>query len=121
MIWGVLGVGASAASQAVLNAGAEERLTLVWAAFLIVGLAATAMFSRREQGRTRTRTFAERVLSATWVAIAITLVAFCAGALVLGAMPAAAIPGAVAFLLATGLSVMGAVLEFRLLYGAAAL
>jgi hypothetical protein len=121
LVWGVLGVVASVASQLLLAEGREAGIPVVWAVYFAVASLISAWFGTRERDRTRTTTFAGRVLSVAWAAIAATIAALCFAAFALDALPPTIIPGAVALLLATGLCVMGAVLEFRPLYGAAVL
>jgi hypothetical protein len=120
VIWGVLGVVASLVSDVLLRHGRVSALWSVWGAYVLVGAAAARLFGDRERERARGRTFASRVLGATWTAIGITSVLVCLAAGT-GSLPPQSIPGVVALLVATGLCAMGALLEFPLLYGAATL
>jgi len=121
-VWGVPGVVASVTSQLLLGTSHAPQIGLVWALYVVVGAAASLILGRREQELTRVLTFAGRVLSATWIAIGVTLALLvCTSVFVPGALPPRFLPGVIAFLLAIGLYVMGVLLEFRGLYAAATL
>jgi uncharacterized membrane protein len=121
LVWGVLGVVASVASQLLVETSHERQLWLVWTLYVVLGAAASALFGRRERERTRVLTFVGRTLSVTWIAIGVTIALVSVWTLVFETLPPLLLPGVIALLLAIGLCVMGALLEFRGLFFAAVL
>ncbi len=117
VIWGVPGLIACLISNYFLATGRAELIGTAWLGFLVTGLLLTIAYSLRERGRARVVTVAARILDVTWAAVLMTLLTIVGS----GAVEPLHVPGVIALVLASGLCVMGAVLEFRPLYAAAVL
>jgi hypothetical protein len=120
LIWGGLGVVAALASHVLLHTPHDAAIWLVWLAYSLVGSVVSSAFGLRAERRARTRTFIDRIMSAVWNAIGITIILLWLAALI-GALPVQFLPAMIVLVAASGLCVMGAVLEFWMLYAAAGL
>lgn len=116
-IWGVAALVASLLSHYMILTAREQLIGHVWFGFWIVGSALAFLYGLRERRQTRIVTVAARTLDAAWTAILITMLLLVTS----GAVASHQIPGAIALVLASGLWIMGGVLEFKPLYWSAAL
>lgn len=116
-IWGVGALIASLLSHYLVLTAREQLIGHVWFGFWIVGSALAVLYGMREKRQTRVVTVAARTLDVAWTAVLITMVLLMSS----GAVAPQHIPGAIAIVLASGLWIMGGVLEFKPLYWAAGL
>lgn len=120
MVWGVLGVIAAIASQLLLDTAHGAAIWLVWCTYWIVGSSLSTLIGVRTERRTRTRTFIDRIMSATWNAVSVTILLLLLAASI-GALPVQFLPAMIVLVAAAGLCINGALLEFWMLYAAAGL
>jgi hypothetical protein len=120
LTWGVLGVIAAMASQLLLDSSHEMMIWLVWSGYWLLASVISGLVARRSERRTRTRTFVDRLLRATWQAVGI-MIGLLWFATLIGAVPVMHMPAMIVWTAAVGLCVMAAALEFPILYAAAGL
>lgn len=93
LIWGVIPVVGLVATYARATTGAGPDPRWVWMGVLVVGWGASMVVGWRDGRRQRVFTTARRILTATWVAMAVTLTLIALGGMFGALVDVRALPG----------------------------